>query len=138
MQKDPSYVDVVKEVKEFLVERALKAQTFGIKKERIFIDPGIGFGKTTEHNLSVAQEHRRIRRNRLSCPDRRQPQAFHRPLTGKEKPADRVFGTAATIALAAVAGISIVRVHDIAPMADVSQVVNRIKNADDRSDTVQG
>ena len=50
-------------------------------------------------------------------------------ITGKENPADRVFGTAATTALAASAGVSIVRVHDIAPTADVIKVVNSIKNA---------
>lgn len=129
MQKEPSYVDVVKEVKNFLIERAQKAQDFGIKKERIFIDPGIGFGKTTEHNLLllkhidefVATGYRVL----LGASRKR----FIGQITGRENPADRVFGTAATTALAAAAGVSIVRVHDIAPTADVIKIVNRIKNA---------
>lgn len=129
MQKKPTYVDVVKEVKEFLIERANKAQDFGIKKERIFIDPGIGFGKTTEHNLLllkhidefVATGYRVL----LGASRKR----FIGQITGRENPADRVFGTAATTALAAAAGVSIVRVHDIAPTVDVIKVVNNIKNA---------
>ena len=51
MQIEPKYNDVVNEVLNFLLARARKAQGFGIEKNRIFIDPGIGFGKTLEHNL---------------------------------------------------------------------------------------
>ena len=53
MQKQPDYVDVVAEVLQFLVERARKAEEFGIARELIFIDPGIGFGKTLDHNLQL-------------------------------------------------------------------------------------
>ena len=53
MQKEPKYNDVVAEVLQFLKERAQKAREFGIPKEHIFIDPGIGFGKTLEHNLKL-------------------------------------------------------------------------------------
>ncbi|MHC5174256.1 MAG: dihydropteroate synthase, partial [Planctomycetota bacterium] len=53
MQVDPQYEDVVTEVMEFLVERAKTAEAAGIAPERIFLDPGIGFGKTTEHNLQL-------------------------------------------------------------------------------------
>ena len=51
MQDNPSYVDVLKEVKEFLLEQAIKAEQYGISKNKIILDPGIGFGKNTEHNL---------------------------------------------------------------------------------------
>ena len=101
-------------------------KSFGIPKERLFIDPGIGFGKTLRHNLwllrnldpFVATGHRV-----LVGASRK---AFIGKLTGKEKSADRVFGTAATVALCAAAGVSIVRVHDVGEMLDVVKVANAI------------
>ena len=53
MQIEPKYDDIVDEVLEFLLGRAERAEKFGISKDMIFIDPGIGFGKTTEHNLTL-------------------------------------------------------------------------------------
>jgi dihydropteroate synthase len=129
MQKDPSYVDVVKEVKEFLIERARKAQAFGIKKEQIFIDPGIGFGKTTEHNLLLLKHIDEFVATGYRVLVGTSRKRFIGQITGKENPADRIFGTAATTALAAAAGVSIVRVHDITPTADVIKIVSSIKNA---------
>ena len=129
MQKDQTYVDVVKEVKEFLVEHAQKAQAFGIKKERIFIDPGIGFGKTIEHNLLLLKHIDEFVATGYRVLIGASRKRFIGQITGKENPADRVFGTAATTALAAAAGVSIVRVHDVAPTIDVIKVVNSIKNA---------
>jgi dihydropteroate synthase len=130
MQKEPTYVDVVKEVKEFLIERAQKAQALGIKKERIFIDPGIGFGKTTAHNLLLLKNIDEFVATGYRVLVGASRKRFIGQITGREKPADRIFGTAAATALAAAAGVSIIRVHDVAPMADVIKVVNSIKNAD--------
>jgi len=128
MQEEPSYVDVVKEVKEFLLERAKKAQAFGIKKEQIFIDPGIGFGKTTEHNLLLLKHIDEFVATGYRVLVGASRKRFIGQITGKENPADRIFATAATTALAAAAGVSIVRVHDVAPMVDVVKVINRISN----------
>jgi dihydropteroate synthase len=126
MQVEPKYNDVVAEVLQFLLERAKKAQDFGIPKERIFIDPGIGFGKTVEHNLLLLKNIDKFVETGyrvLVGPSRK---AFIGKITGKENPADRIFGTAAAVALCASAGVSIVRVHDVAQMIDVVKTVGNI------------
>jgi dihydropteroate synthase len=130
MQKEPMYGDVVKEVKEFLLTRAQKAQDFGIKKERIFIDPGIGFGKTIEHNLLLLKHIDEFVATGYRVLVGASRKRFIGHITGRENPADRVFGTAAITALAAAAGVSIVRVHDVAPTADVIKVTHRILQAE--------
>ncbi|MHC4659882.1 MAG: dihydropteroate synthase [Planctomycetota bacterium] len=124
MQTEPKYDDVVSEVLEFLLDRAKRAEQFGILKERIFIDPGIGFGKTLEHNLELLRNIDKFVETGyrvLVGPSRK---SFIGKLTGKEGPAERIFGTAATVALCVTGGVSIVRVHDIAEMVDVVRVTN--------------
>lgn len=130
MQQQAHYEDVVEEVLTFLLKRAQRAIGFGIAPEKIFIDPGIGlFGKTAEHNLTL-----------LHCLDRfvasgyrvllgASRKRFIGRLTGKDQPTDRAFGTAATVALAAAAGVSIVRVHDVPEMMDVVRVANAVRRA---------
>jgi dihydropteroate synthase len=130
MQIDPKYGDVVGEVLEFLLSRAKRAQQLGILKDRIFIDPGIGFGKTVQHNLSLLRNIDRFVATDyrvLIGPSRK---SFIGKITGKENPADRIFGTAAAVALCVSAGVSIVRVHDVAEMADVIKVVQALNEAD--------
>ena len=126
MQTEPKYKDVVSEVLKFLLERAKRAEKFGIPKERIFIDPGIGFGKTVEHNLKLLANIDKFVKTGyrvLVGPSRKW---FIGKLTGKENPADRTFGTAAAVALCAAAGVSIIRVHDVAKMLDVVKITNAI------------
>jgi len=126
MQVEPKYDDVVGEVRDFLLNQAKRAQQFGILKERIFIDPGIGFGKTLEHNLLILQNISKFVQTGyrvLVGPSRK---SFIGKITGKENPADRIFGTAAAVALCVSAGVSIVRVHDIAEMLDVVKVANTL------------
>lgn len=128
MQKDPYYEDVVKEVLEYLKQRAGIAKDTGIPVERIFIDPGIGFGKTTEHNLKLLNQldlFCGIGYRVLVGTSRKR---FIGQITGKEKAVDRVFGTAATVALAISKGASIVRVHDIEQMAEVVKMSNAVCN----------
>ncbi len=123
MQVNPVYGDVVAEVLRFLLSRAKYAETFGIPRERIFIDPGIGFGKTIEHNLSLLKHIDRFVDSGyriLVGPSRK---GFIGKITGREKPAERLFGAAAAVALCAAAGVSIVRVHD------VPQMLERYKNS---------
>lgn len=127
MQIEPRYDDVVGEVLEFLVSRAKRAEQFGIEKNMIFIDPGIGFGKMLEHNLSLLKNIDKFITTGYRVLVGTSRKSFIGKLTGKENPADRIFGTAATIALCAVAGVSIVRVHDVAEMLDVIRVINSIR-----------
>ncbi len=130
MQVDPKYDDVVGEVLEFLLSRAKQAEKSGIPSERIFVDPGIGFGKTVEHNLTLLKNIDRFVATGyrvLVGPSRK---SFIGKITGKENPAERIFGTAATVALCAAAGVSIVRVHDVAEMLDVIKVVKAVSQRD--------
>ncbi len=127
MQDEPEYEDVVREVLEFLLERAKQAETFGIQKEKIFIDPGIGFGKTIEHNILLLKNIDKFVETGYKVLVGTSRKRFIGTLTGKETAADRVFGTAATVALCAAAGVSIVRVHDVAAMVDVVKVVNALR-----------
>jgi len=128
MQVEPQYKDVVAEVLHFLIGRAKRAQTLGIVKEKIFIDPGIGFGKTVEHNLELLRNIDRFVKSGCRVAAGTSRKSFIGALTGKDKPAERLFGTAATVALCAAAGVSIVRVHDVAQMADVVKTANAIVN----------
>jgi dihydropteroate synthase len=129
MQADPCYADVVVEVSQYLMERAKKAEDAGIPKERIILDPGIGFGKTTEHNLQLLNHLDRLcdlgYRTLVGASRKR----FIGQITGKEMPADRIFGTAATTAIAVIKGASIIRVHDVAETVDVVKVSNAIGSA---------
>jgi dihydropteroate synthase len=126
MQAQPRYDEVVTEVRDFLLARCERARSFGIPKERIFIDPGLGFGKTSQHNLLLLRHLDQLVATGyrvLVGPSRK---AFLGKLTGKEEPADRLFGTAAAVALCAAAGVSIVRVHDVGAMLDVVRVTRAI------------
>lgn len=126
MQAEPHYDNVVTEVRDFLLTRCEKARSFGIAKERLFIDPGIGFGKTLTHNLLLLRNLEKLVAGGyrvLVGPSRK---AFIGKLTGKEKAADRLFGTAAAVALCAAAGAAIVRVHDVSEMLDVVKVASAI------------
>jgi dihydropteroate synthase len=126
MQIEPHYDHVVAEVRDFLLERCERARAAGIPKERIWIDPGIGFGKTLGHNLLLLKHLDQLVATGyrvLVGPSRK---ALIGKLTGKDKPAERLFGTAAAVALCVGAGASIVRVHDVAEMVDVVNVTNAI------------
>jgi len=126
MQKNPQYKDAVMEVLQFLLDRAAKAQQLGIPKKWIFIDPGIGFGKALEHNLLLLRNIDKFVKSGyrvLAGPSRKR---FIGQITGKENPKDRIFGTAAAVAFCAAAGVSILRVHDVTEMVDVTKVVNSI------------
>jgi len=126
MQIEPKYDDVVSEVRQFLLERAKRAGQFGVSKDRIFIDPGIGFGKTLEHNLLILRSIRKFVETGYRVLVGTSRKSFIGQITGKENPSDRIFGTAATVALCVAAGVSIVRVHNVAEMADVIKVVKAI------------
>lgn len=132
MQQAPRYADVVAEVLEFLMERAKYAEALGIPKEGIIVDPGIGigFGKTTDHNLCLLKRlelFAGLGYRLLVGPSRKR---FIGQLTGRDKPADRIAGTAAAVALAAIKGASIVRVHDVAEMVDVVRIIRAVQRAE--------
>jgi dihydropteroate synthase len=117
MQDDPRYDDVVNDIKAFLKERMAFAVRAGIAEERILLDPGIGFGKTTEHNLELLRrlgEFLDLGRPVVIGTSRK---AFLGRLTGRD-PDDRVAATIATNVLAYERGARVFRVHDVAPVHD--------------------
>jgi len=122
MQKEPCYKNVVQEVLEYLLVRARAAEEAGIEKEKIFIDPGIGFGKTLEHNITLLKSIGVFVNSGYRVLLGTSRKKFIGTLTGKENPKERILGTAATVALAAAASVSIVRVHDVAEMVDAAKV----------------
>jgi dihydropteroate synthase len=126
MQDEPEYDDVVGEVLDFLLGRAEYAKNMGIQKEMIIIDPGIGFGKTTEHNLALLRNIDKFVQSGCRVLVGTSRKRFIGELTGKPEPSGRIFGTAATVALCAAAGVSIVRVHDVAEMVEVLKVARGI------------
>lgn len=128
MQAEPEYTDVVAEVLEYLLAAASRAEQCGIAKERIFIDPGIGFGKTLNHNLTLLRNIDKLVASGYRVLIGTSRKSFIAKITGKKDPAKRIFGTAATVALCTAAGVSILRVHDVAQMVDVVKVAKVIAN----------
>jgi len=114
MQVNPTYDDVVKDVAAYLAGRVQACRAAGIAPERIAVDPGIGFGKTVEHNLQLLSGIDRLRALDVAVLVGASRKAFIGKLSRGEAAPERVFGSIAA-ALAAVArGAHIVRVHDVA------------------------
>lgn len=117
--------DVVDEVLASLAAAAERCVRAGIPAEHVILDPGIGFGKTPEHNISVLGALPRLTALGFPTLLGTSRKSTIGRLTGRDV-AGRAFGTAATIALAAAAGIDIVRVHDVAEQTDVVRVTDAI------------
>jgi dihydropteroate synthase len=121
MQNDPRYGDVVQEVGAFLRERVAAAVAAGVPPQRILVDPGIGFGKTVEHNLELLDrlgELGGIGQGVLIGTSRK---SFLGALAGERK-RDRLAGTIATNVIALLRGASVFRVHDVAAVRDALDV----------------
>jgi dihydropteroate synthase len=115
MQDDPRYDDVVAEVKDFLAARLEAAVAAGIAEERVWLDPGIGFGKTAAHNMELLRrlgELRELGRPLVIGTSRK---SFIGKVDGSEA-GDRIGGTIASSILAAAEGADVLRVHDVAEM----------------------
>ncbi len=136
MQKDPHYDDVVVEVCAFLREAAAHALQAGIHAHRIIVDPGIGFGKTLDHNLQLLQRLEALSELGFPVLVGASRKAFIRHLlkpAGKaDIPADLPLvaaGTQATVAASALNGAHIVRVHDVADTRVTLKIIDAIRNA---------
>jgi len=117
MQREVHYDDVVAEVLEFLEQRVGHALAAGIARERITIDPGIGFGKSVEHNLELLSRLEEITALGLPVLIGTSRKSFLGVVTGKPSD-DRLPGTIATCVMAFERGASMFRVHDVGPVAD--------------------
>src|SRR6266536_3483786 len=118
MQDDPRYDDVVDEVRAFLEQRVEFAVREGVREERIMVDPGIGFGKTLEHNLALLARLAEIVTLGFPVVIGTSRKSFLGRLTGREDPHERVAATVATTVLALERGATVFRVHDVAPTRD--------------------
>lgn len=127
MQKDPSYTALIPEIMEYFRSRIAFAVKAGISEDRIIIDPGIGFGKTFNHNLQILHnlsEFTCLRRPVLVGPSRK---AFIGKILDDAPATGRLEGTAAAVAISIMQGANIVRVHDVKEMAKVAKVADAIK-----------
>jgi dihydropteroate synthase len=125
MQEDPRYEDVVDDIKAFLAARLEFALAAGIDEERIWLDPGIGFGKTLEHNLELLRrlgELRELGRPLVVGTSRK---SFIGKVDGSDVE-DRIGGSIASSVLAAAEGADVLRVHDVAEMAQALTVANAV------------
>lgn len=129
MQSLTHYDDLVKEIKEFLQNRVKEALQWGIARENIIIDPGIGFAKTGRQNLELLRELGQFQDLGLPILIGLSRKRFIGEITGKDDPKERVFGTAAACAIAIAKGSDILRVHDVAAIVDVRKVVDAIERS---------
>ncbi|MBI5392834.1 dihydropteroate synthase [Candidatus Woesearchaeota archaeon] len=125
MQVNPKYEDIVAEIKRFLAERAMLAKKAGIKQQNIILDPGIGFGKTVEHNLEII-------RNLDVFVSLGYPvllgvsrKSFIGKITGADAQ-ERLAGTIAMNTIALLQGVSYLRVHDVKEHKQVAQIVEEL------------
>jgi dihydropteroate synthase len=125
MQRDPVYGDVVDEVKAFLAERLEAAVGAGVAEERVWLDPGVGFGKTLEHNLELLRrlgELRELGRPLVVGTSRK---SFIGKIDGSQV-GERRGGSIASSVLAMAEGADVLRVHDVAEAAQALTVANAI------------
>jgi len=125
MQEDPRYGDVVDDVRAFLAERVEAAIGAGIDERRIMVDPGIGFGKTVEHNLELLRRLGELGDLGRPIVIGSSRKSFIAKLTGRP-PGERLGGTVASNVLALVAGAEVFRVHDVREVGEALHVAEAI------------
>jgi len=129
MQDNPRYRDVVAEVRGFLAERLAAAERAGVRRDRLIVDPGIGFGKLLEHNLALlagTNALAELGRPVLVGPSRKR---FIGELTGQAEPSRRVGGTIGACLAAWAGGATIFRVHDVAETVQALAVAAAVERA---------
>ncbi len=118
MQEEPAYEDVVGEVRAYLLERAAALEAAGVARERIAVDPGIGFGKTVEHNLELLRRLPELVETGYPVVVGASRKSFIGTLLGVEEPSGRVAGSVGVAVRAAESGAAVLRVHDVRETAD--------------------
>jgi dihydropteroate synthase len=129
MQESPAYGDVVDDVRAFLAERIERATAGGIAEERIWVDPGIGFGKTVEHNVELLRRLEELGRLGRPIVLGTSRKSFLGKLTGRDI-SGRLGGTIASNVLGLARGAEVLRVHDVAPVRDAVAVAEAILASD--------
>lgn len=122
MQANPSYIDVVSEVKQFLTERLDVLLAYGLTKERILLDPGFGFGKTTAHNIALIQHLDQLAEIGLPLLVGLSRKSVLGKIVGGDEQQRLYAGIAASV-ISVMKGARIVRVHDVKATVDALKVV---------------
>ncbi|MEN7972878.1 MAG: dihydropteroate synthase [Verrucomicrobiota bacterium] len=130
MQKNPAYENVVQEVGGYLSERVRFAEQRGVRRESIVVDPGIGFGKTVEHNLELLRGLPQLAEQGLPLLVGASRKSFIGHVTGRSAPADRLAGSLGAAAWAAMRGAHILRVHDVIDTCDVCGLMDILSDGD--------
>ncbi len=113
MQDNPSYENVTREVSEYLLERAKHAESVGVNKSNLIVDPGIGFGKRTQHNLELLRDLKKIVDLGYPVLLGTSRKRFMGEISNRDDPRERMPATCATSAMGVLAGVKIFRVHDV-------------------------
>lgn len=127
MQQMTEYRDVVAEVYRHLSDRRDAAVAAGMAPHHILLDPGIGFAKGLEHNLTVLRQLKQLTDLGHPLVLGTSRKSFVGKITGEDEPSHRLFGTAATISWCVANGASILRVHDVGPMSKVVRMTEAIR-----------
>ncbi|MBN2685613.1 MAG: dihydropteroate synthase [Pontiellaceae bacterium] len=130
MQHAPAYDDVVEEVGAYLAARAAWAEEQGVARERIVLDPGIGFGKTQEHNLELLRGLPKLAERGYPLLIGASRKRFIGAITGRTAPADRTAGSLGVAAWSVANGAHILRVHDVIDTCDVCRLLDTLANGD--------
>ena len=130
MQNNPCYNNAVEEVYRYLEERIEYADSQGVKKSKIIVDPGIGFGKTAEHNLSLIKNIERFQSLGVPVLLGASRKSFIGKILNIEEPVDRIFADASVISFACLEGTHIFRVHDVLSCNHILKMTSAILNAD--------
>ncbi len=125
MQKNPVYDDVVAEVRDYLKQRVEYAEQHGVARDCIAVDPGIGFGKTTEHNLELLRHLPDLCLSGWPLLIGASRKSFIGQITGRTNPADRLAGSLGVAAWSVANGTHILRVHDVFDTCDVCRMLDR-------------
>ncbi len=128
MQQSPTYTSLINEILEYLKDSIRFAEDTGVQPDRVVIDPGIGFGKTIEHNLTILKNLEAFRALAKPILLGTSRKSFIGKVTGADV-ADRLTGTAATLAIGIMNGADIVRVHDVKEGVQAARMADAIKNA---------
>jgi len=129
MQSEPRYTDVVREVNDFLRSRAEHALAAGVRLENVIVDPGIGFGKTVDHNLALLRDLESVVDLGFPVLVGASRKRFIGSITGVEEAAERVFGTVASTVLAYERGATLFRVHDVRANSEALAVAEAVVSA---------
>jgi len=120
------YQDLIGDINQFFQERINQAITWGIKKEHIILDPGIGFAKNYQQNLEILRNIKIIKNLGFPVLIGTSRKSFIGTILKKENPLERIWGTAATCSYAITQGADILRIHDVKEIYDIAKVTDTL------------